>query len=85
MPLAVPEPRAVGGAGDEMVPAGARLLAEFDLVGIASEISVERDRDEMFGDVIRIDLCPGEPPGSIRGAGASCATERRAIGSGEND
>jgi hypothetical protein len=58
-----------GGRGDdEVIAAGLDLLTEFQLVRVAAKIGVEGERHKVLGDVFGLDLGPGEPPGSIRGA-----------------
>jgi hypothetical protein len=54
-----------------MIAAGADLLAELGFMRIAAEVGVQRKRDKMLGDIFRLDLFPGEPPGTIRRASPS--------------
>lgn len=56
VPFAVPEAGAISGAGDQVVSPGAGLFAERDLVGVAAEVGIEGQRDEVPGDVFWIDL-----------------------------
>lgn len=65
-----------GGDGDEVIASGAGLLAEFEFLGVAAEVGVEGERDEMFVNVVGIDFVPGEPPGAVARAGASRPSER---------
>lgn len=68
-----------------MIPASAGLLTKLKLVRVAAKIRVEGERDEVLLDVIRFDLLSGEPPGTIRRAGASRPRKRAAVSRGEND
>jgi hypothetical protein len=76
---------AAGSDSDVMISTGFGLVAKFELLGIPPEVSVERERDEVFVNECRFYQCPGEPPGAVGGAGASCSTERAAIGRRENE
>ena len=71
--------------GDEMIASSAGRFAEFDFVGIPPEIGVECQRDEVLLDVFRFNVVAGEPPGAIRGAGASRSPQWRAVGRREDD
>ena len=50
----------------------------------AAEVGVQRERDEVLVDVFWFDLGSGVPPGTVSRAGASCSTERAAVGGGED-
>ena len=67
----IPQPPPACGYRNQMVPAGTGQLAELNLMRVAAEIGVEGERDEVLLNVFGINLCSGEPPGAIRGTGAS--------------
>jgi hypothetical protein len=67
-----------------MIAASTGLFAEFNFVGIATEISVQCEWDEVLVDELRIDLVSGEPPGTVRGAGSSRSPQRTAVGCGKD-
>jgi len=54
-------------------------------VRIAAKVGVEAEWNEVPVDVIGLNLSPGEPAGSIAGAGASGSSQGAAIGGGENE
>jgi hypothetical protein len=67
-----------------MIAACPRSFTERKLVRIAAKVGIERQRNEMLGDVFRLDLNSGVPPGAIRRAGPSRSRERAAVGRREN-
>ena len=67
-----------------MVASCPSLLTEFELLGIAAEVGVERERDDVRIDIFRFELGPGEPPGTIRRAGTSRPAERAPIRGGKD-
>jgi hypothetical protein len=67
-----------------MVAAGPYFFAKGEFLGIATEISVECQRDEVFGDKFGLDLGPGEPPGAIGSASTSRTGQGTPIRGGED-
>lgn len=67
-----------------MVSFRSRCFAEGDLLRIPAEIGVEGYGNEMPGDILRLNLDTGEPPGAVGGAGASGAAERASVRGGED-
>jgi len=71
LPLAIADGLASCGHGDEVIPPGPSGVAEFDLVGIATEVGVQRERDEVLVDICWFDLGSGVPPGAVARTGTS--------------
>ena len=53
-------------------------------MGIAAEVGVQREGDEVLVDVFWFDLGSGVPPGAVSRAGTSCPTQRASVGGGED-
>lgn len=68
-----------------MIATGPGLLAKLYFVGVPPEVSIKSQRDEVFVDILGIDLSSGVPPGTVGGASPSRATDRTSIGRSEND